>query len=158
VSRQSTIIALATFLVTSIVLSEDDAFVKQLSTLDNNKDGLISESELPEHMIRHFAQCDRNKDGGLNQSELKGLAAHFTRERLNPANAGKGEKVNQVNELTRGQPSLSNAGGSEGKAAAQFVERALKFDKDKDGKLNRTELMKFAEDVISKRGKGRGRR
>ena len=34
----------------------------------------------------------------------------------------------------------------------RFVERAMSFDTDKDGKLDRNELMKFAEEMGRQRG------
>lgn len=63
---------------------DDAAFAKDMMSFDENKDGSLSQAELPEHMHKAFAIADANKDGALNEAERLVLASQFRRNNLNP--------------------------------------------------------------------------
>ncbi|QDT05055.1 EF hand [Rubripirellula lacrimiformis] len=63
----------------------DAAFAKEIMSFDEDKDGLLSQAELPEHMHKAFAVADANRDGSLDPAELLVLASQFRRNQLNPA-------------------------------------------------------------------------
>ncbi|EMI47040.1 secreted protein [Rhodopirellula sp. SWK7] len=62
----------------------DSSFAKDLMSFDENKDGLLEMSELPEHMHKAFAIADGNRDRVLDEAERLVLASQFRRNKLNP--------------------------------------------------------------------------
>lgn len=62
----------------------DAAFAQQAMELDENRNGKLSQSELPEHMHKAFAIADVNKDNELDAAERLVLAAQFRRNKLSP--------------------------------------------------------------------------
>lgn len=78
----------------------DARFAAQISELDANRDNLISQSEIPQHMHDAFAIADADKSGGLDKKELLVLAGEFRRNRLSP----DGEAVEMKNRPTQGAP------------------------------------------------------
>ncbi|TWT64874.1 EF-hand domain-containing protein [Allorhodopirellula solitaria] len=63
---------------------EDAAFAEQLMSFDENQDGMLAKSELPEHMHKAFAIADADKNGMLDEAERLALAKQFRRNQLNP--------------------------------------------------------------------------
>lgn len=88
----------------------DSAFADQIMSLDENKDGLISIAELPEHMHEAFEVADADKSGALNGKELLLLASGFRRNKLNPDD---GQEMKNAPTQDRSRP--EEAGGSEGR-------------------------------------------
>ncbi|TWU23503.1 EF hand [Novipirellula galeiformis] len=62
----------------------DAEFAEQLMAFDEDQDGSLDKSELPEHMQKAFAIADANKDGKLDRAERLVLASQFRRNQLNP--------------------------------------------------------------------------
>ena len=62
----------------------DAEFAKEVMTFDENADGRLAMSELPEHMHAAFNKADVNRDGSLDQAERLILASQFRRNALNP--------------------------------------------------------------------------
>lgn len=63
----------------------DASFAAQVMAFDENKDGALSQSELPEHMHKAFSIADANRDSFLDQAERLVLASQFRRNMLNPS-------------------------------------------------------------------------
>ncbi|WP_345684373.1 hypothetical protein [Novipirellula caenicola] len=77
----------------------DEAFANQILAFDVNTDGLLSLSELPEHMHDAFAIADADKNGTLDQRERLVLASQFRRNRLQPGS----ENLEMKNRPTQGR-------------------------------------------------------
>tara|TARA_R110002073_G_scaffold43606_5_gene121607 strand:+ start:3707 stop:4519 length:813 start_codon:yes stop_codon:yes gene_type:complete len=77
----------------------DTAFANQVLAFDVNSDGLLSLSELPEHMHDAFAIADADKNGTLDHSERLVLASQFRRNRLQPGS----ENLEMKNRPTQGR-------------------------------------------------------
>ncbi|QDV23222.1 EF-hand domain-containing protein [Aureliella helgolandensis] len=61
----------------------DAAFAEEIMAFDENMDGALGKSELPEHMHKAFASADANQDGALDEGERLVLASQFHRNSLN---------------------------------------------------------------------------
>ncbi|WP_442508530.1 hypothetical protein SH528x_000055 [Novipirellula sp. SH528] len=77
----------------------DEAFANQVLAFDANKDGLLSQAELPEHMHHAFALADADKNGTLDQAERLVLASQFRRNKLQPGS----ENLEMKNRPTQGR-------------------------------------------------------
>lgn len=77
----------------------DTAFANQVLAFDADKDGLLSQAELPEHMHRAFAIADADKSGKLDEAERLTLASQFRRNLLQPG----GENLEMKNRPTQGR-------------------------------------------------------
>ncbi|WP_146395471.1 hypothetical protein [Planctomycetes bacterium CA13] len=109
----------------------DAAFAKDIMSFDENKDGSLGKSELPEHMHKAFAIADANKDGSLDQAERLVLASQFRRNQLNPAgddpvNAptqggqrGTGQRGTGQGRPGQGRPGQGRPGQSSGPGGGQ---------------------------------------
>ncbi|TWU09801.1 EF-hand domain-containing protein [Allorhodopirellula heiligendammensis] len=62
----------------------DAAFASDILTFDENRDGALDRSELPEHMHKAFETADANNNGALDDAERLVLASQFRRNKLNP--------------------------------------------------------------------------
>ncbi len=127
--------------------------VQVFAVLDSNSDGVI---HVPEY-LRVWGQWAR---AGRKSAE-KRIAARRVELAGTPGSQperASGNRAGSRNERTgrfspfRGQ---GNRFGGGPPSPEQFVERAMRFDADKDGKLDRQELLKLAEDMNSRRS-GRG--
>ena len=123
---------------------------------DGNRDGKLQKQEIPEFVQQFILPADANQDGAVTKSEL-----HTARQRQDGRPGGNSPGPPERKTAT-GRPGNNRAGnrskrssepGQQGassrnreRTARQFVERAMKFDADKDGKLDRQELLKLAED------------
>ena len=104
--------------------------------LDKDRDGDISAEELKE-ATASLQTLDANKDGILSREEMRppgpppggpeGEGRPPGRQPRGPAGEGR-------------PPGGPEAGGAEG-----FIQHAMSFDADGDGKLSRDELMKLAQ-------------
>ncbi|MDP7275631.1 MAG: hypothetical protein QF363_09140 [Planctomycetaceae bacterium] len=138
------------------------------SVLDSNSDGVIN---VPEY-LRVWGQWAR---GGRESAEKRiakrraELAATPGQEKERRVGSGPPNRRGQSRRPTGGRTASrsrrtgrSSPSGAQGNRFGgglpgpdQFVERALRFDADKDGKLDRRELLKFAESLEGRPG-GRG--
>lgn len=133
--------------------SEQSAFVRRMLSLDRDKDGVLSGTELPGTM-KDLLQHDENSDGKLNAAELAlaEQAAKSTRSSHAPEPAGSSRKGR------RGRVTGSNrrAGGSP-LDAAQIIRFAKSFDADGDGILNAAELKKYAIALAARKTRDRSK-
>lgn len=104
---------------------------QMLKRFDANGDGFLERSEVPEAMKDRFAQMDANKDGKLDRDELAKTA-----QRFGPAAPpdGPGDTLFRLLDAD-GDGKLSK---EELQNAAKALER---FDRNKDGMLDREELL-----------------
>jgi len=123
---------------------------------DGNRDGKLQKQEIPEFVQQFILPADANQDGAVTKSELQ------TARQRQVGRPGGNSPRTPERESATGKPGSNRAGnrskrspgpGQQGassrnreRTARQFVERAMQFDADKDGKLDRQELLKLAED------------
>lgn len=127
-----------------------------IEVLDSDHNGTLSADEL-RNATTSLLTLDKNKDGKLTEDEIR------------PPQSGRGpEGPGQPGRGTggRGQNGPPPGGGrgrereAEGRDRVggppphnpeRFVEHALEFDADKDGKLSQEELLKFGEEMGRRR-------
>ena len=131
--------------------SAAQAFVERLRTLDRDGNGTVSKDELPERMQNLLARHDTNKDGALDKAELEQIAAGANR---NPGRARNG-RPGRSGDGPRGR-GPRGGGGRFRPGPERFVQHALTFDDDSDGKLDKSELTKLAREM-GRRGRRPGR-
>jgi Ca2+-binding EF-hand superfamily protein len=122
--------------------------VNRYLSLDANKDGKLSKDEIPERMQGLLTRADADGDGIVTKDEL----TRMTERQTAVSNRGS------ASEPGRGPGGPAGRGGPPGFGPANpqaFVDRALEFDADQDGKLNKEELARLAEQMGPGRG-GRG--
>ncbi|KLU06729.1 RNA-binding protein [Rhodopirellula islandica] len=89
------------------------AFAEQLMDFDDDKDGLLSKSELPEHMHKAFSVADADQDGSLDSSERLVLASQFQRNQLNPTDDAPVNTPAQASPRGAGQREAGQRGAGE---------------------------------------------
>jgi Ca2+-binding EF-hand superfamily protein len=105
---------------------------QMLKRFDANGDGVLERSELPEAMKERFAQMDANKDGKLDREELAKTA-----QRFGPAAPPDGPGGDALFRLLD-----ADGDGKLSKEELQNAAKALeRFDRNKDGMLDREELL-----------------
>lgn len=114
-----------------------EEMLARVLSFDKNKDGKLTKEELPERMQGMIERGDANGDGALDKEELKKLATSFQ---------GQGPGARPDGDRPEGR----GPGGPP--SPEMLVNHAMEFDKDGDGKLDRTELLGFAEQMIRRRG------
>jgi hypothetical protein len=116
-----------------------DAGRAVLMALDTDCDHEISAAEI-ENAVATLLKLDTNGDGKLNDKDLAG--------------GQRGERAGQQGDRPQGprpekggadSPRHQGPGGPP--EPKQMVEHAMEFDVDKDGKLDKSELLKFAEQL-----------
>ena len=140
-------------------------FLERLKSFDKNKDGQVTKSELPRRMQSIVDRHDANDDGALDNDELSKFANLLAAGR-NSSGDGRGRGNDGPQGRGPGQdgPPLGGGQGPGGRGPqggggpdpARMVEHAFEFDADKDGKLSRAELQKFAEEMIRRGPPGGG--
>lgn len=126
----------------------DDMLARVLS-FDKNKDGKLTKDEIPERMQGMLTRGDTNDDGALDKEELAKIAASFQGRGGQQGGGAEG----------RGPGGRGPDGGAQGRGGPggppspeMMVNEAMRFDADKDGKLSREELAKFAAEMGRRRG------
>ena len=166
------VVTRAEYILNRIITDEAKRIVQGM---DDDQDGRVERAEFLEHStkllsdktlaVQVFSALDRNTDGVI-------LVPEYLRVWGKWARAGQRSAEKRI--AARRAEALDTAGKRAGRPAAlpggfgppagpggrfgggppsprQFVEHALRFDADKDGKLDRQELTKLAESL------GRGR-
>jgi collagen type III alpha len=136
--------------------ANNDEVLSRVLSFDKNEDGKLTKDELPERMQGMIERGDSNGDGALDKEELAKIAASFQGQGRRPDGdrpAGRGP----------GAPDAGPAGRGGPPNPEMMVEMAMRFDADGDGKLNREELTKFAQEMGRRRAgegnpQGRGGR
>ncbi len=123
---------------------------------DGNRDGKLQKQEIPEFVQQFILPADANWDNVVTKSELQAARQRQGRRpggnSPRPPERGTSTErpgVNRARNRSERPPGTSQRGASSRnreQSARQFVERAMQFDADKDGKLDRQELLKLAED------------
>lgn len=118
---------------------------------DANKDGKLAKDELPERLQNVLGRADTDKDGALSKDELTAMAQ---RESSGGGFGGGFGGFGGQGGGTGGPGGGGFRGGFGGGPPnpETFINRALEFDADKDGKLSKEELSKLAEQL----GRGPG--
>jgi len=109
---------------------------------DRNRDGKLQKQEIPEFVQQFLLPADANRDNVVTKSELQTARQ---RQGGTPPEGAPGRRGDR----SAGPSGSSRRGGpprNSRQDAREFVERAMRFDADKDGKLDRQELLKLAED------------
>lgn len=126
-----------------------EEFIKRF---DKNQDGFLTADELPPRLADALGQVDANKDGKLNKDEVGTLLARL-RKQFDPTPAPPAANDEQLNQvvaklLTRFD---ANKDGVVSKDEAQgpLADTFAQLDANKDGKLDRGELRKFAAQFAS---------
>lgn len=147
-----------------------------VTVLDVDGDGVISADEL-KGASASLAKLDTNNDGQLADDEIRprppagdrgpgaGDRGRGTDSR-GPASGRGADARGQQGRPGAGRDGSGQGGpgergrGPEGPGGPpnpeRFVEHAMEFDADKDGKLSHDELAKFAQDMAQRRGGGPG--
>jgi hypothetical protein len=121
------------------------------SALDTNGDHELDADEI-KNATANLAKADRNGDGKIDHEEF--------RPPLPPIPRGEGGFRGPPPARERGSESGPVRGGGfrgeggprpeGGPSPERFVERAMTFDADGDGKLDRTEVEKFAGEMMQR--------
>lgn len=99
--------------------------------LDVNKDGEISKEEM-ENATAALQKLDKDKNGKLTEEELRPDFGGFGRRDGDRRGPGDGDR--------RGAGGPGGPGRGDANRGSDFVERMMKNDKNKDGKLTKDEL------------------
>ncbi|HEY4259214.1 MAG TPA: hypothetical protein VGM98_03595 [Schlesneria sp.] len=139
---------------------------ESLAKLDTNKDGKLADEEMrprPPAGERApggpgdrgpTAGGDRGRgNDGRNPASGRGGDARGQQGRTGAGRdgGGQGDRGGRGPDGGRGPEGPGGPPGPE-----RFIEHAMQFDADKDGKLGHDELAKFAQDVAQRRGGGPG--
>ncbi|MCA9139753.1 MAG: hypothetical protein KDB00_23435 [Planctomycetales bacterium] len=147
-------------------------------TLDKNNDGKLTKSEVGQRMQSLIARADTDKDGVATREELAKLAAAEAPEPgRGPGRGGEGrgpegrgpEGRRPEGRGPEGRDGFGMRGGPEGRegegrggfgmrggppSPEEFVARAMSFDANQDGQLDKNELSKMAAETMGPGGRG----
>lgn len=138
--------------------SVDEVFAR----FDANKDGKLQKQEIPafvqqfilpadadsdDVVTRQELQAARNRQGGPNDGDARPPDRGAPERGAGDRNRSRGGRPDG-NRRFGGQPGRFSGGPQDPR---EFVDRALQFDADKDGKLDRRELQKLAESLGRRR-------
>lgn len=122
-------------------------FATRILAFDKNEDGMVTTDELPSRMHSVMQRHDINKDGSLDKTELDKVAtAVGSAHRGAQGGPGGGERGPGGPGGGRGPGGPGGSGGGP-PSPERFIEHAMSFDADGDGKLSTAELKKFAEEM-----------
>jgi len=169
------VVTKAEYILNRIITDEAKRIVQEM---DDDRDGRVERAEFLKHStkllsdktlaVQVFSALDRNADGVILVPEYLRVWGQWARAGTSSAEkriaARRAELVDTTDKPTSprgerpggfGPPARAGSRfGSGPPSPRQFVENALRFDADKDGKLDRQELTKLAESL----GRGRGGR
>jgi Ca2+-binding EF-hand superfamily protein len=118
---------------------------EMFARMDTNKDGKIGKDELPEGRAEFVMRADADKDGSVTKEEwTKSMEEMRSRGRQGGAGGAGGGGFG------------GGFGGGPPNPEA-MADRMMTFDADKDGKLSKEELLKYAEQMGRGYGGGRER-
>lgn len=126
------------------------AYVQRMMSLDRDKDGFLSASELPGKLSEMLKKHDKNGDNRLGRLEL----ARIEDDAISARDSGAGKSARQAARQRRGGRRAGAAGGSP-LDAKQILRFALTFDKDKDGGLSAEELQLYAQALAGRRAQAK---
>ena len=150
-------------------------FVDRIKEFDKNEDGKIDKKELPQRMHTVLKENDSNGNNALDVDELNVIAKKAFGNHSSGRMQGRREGPHQGGPNhggpNRGGPPHQGGPEQDGHpqggpqhggphhggppSPEQFIQDVMKFDADKDGKLSKAELRKFAEQMGA-RGPGPG--
>jgi collagen type III alpha len=125
-----------------------EQIVARYMGLDANKDGKLTKDEIPERLQSVITRADSDGDEIVTKEELTKMAERQTAG----GRGGFGAPGGGPPGFGGGPGGRGGPGGFGPPNPQSFVDRAMEFDADKDGKLSREELAKMAEQT----GPGRG--
>ena len=128
---------------------------------DVNGDGALDTEEVPPFVQQFVFPADANRDDKVTRDELQAYRRSLpdrgpnrnlqedpsvpsTRRDRRGRSATEGPRSPQDRGTRRGPPNPD-----------EFIQQALQFDQDGDGKLDRQELLRFARSLTRRRGNGR---
>lgn len=126
------------------------AYVQRMMSLDRDKNGFLSVSELPGKLAGIVEQHDLNGDRQLSRSEL----ARIEDGAVSARDDRPGQSARQAARQRRGGGRTAGVGGSP-LDAKQILRFALTFDKDNDGGLSAEELRVYATALAARRAQSR---
>ena len=132
---------------------------------DANRDDTLTRDEVPAFVQQFIFPADANRNGKVTKGELKQFRQTQPPNR-EPSPNVQTERDGPPNEPPRRSRSAedrpsNSPGRGRGRGGGnpdQFVQRALQFDANGDGKLDRQELLDFAQSMTRRRGGDRFRR
>ncbi|MCA9173229.1 MAG: hypothetical protein KDB14_01955 [Planctomycetales bacterium] len=139
-------------------------------SLDKNKDDKLTKEEVGQRMESLIDRADADKDGFATREELAKLAAAESPAEAGPGRGGRGFGPGGFRPGGFGpdgggfgQRGFGPGGGGFGPGGERpspeaFVTRALEFDANQDGKLDKAELEKMAAEMGARGGRGGGGR
>ncbi len=163
----------AEYILNRIITDEAKRIVQ---AMDDDDDGRVERGEFLKHATKRladktlaievFSALDRNADGLILVPEYLRVWGKWARAVTTSAEkriaarraelaATTDKRTDSSEERSRGFGPPGGSGSRFGggpPSPAQFVENALRYDADKDGKLDRQELMKLAESLGRRRG------
>jgi Ca2+-binding EF-hand superfamily protein len=119
-------------------LVKDETVEKFIKAHDQDKDGFLSRGELPEHLQDAFDEIDANKDGKLSKQELIDGWHH-----LHPHH--------RPSDFIYVMIEMSDNDEECVKELQAIYSTLRKLDRDKDGKLNVSDLQAAREKIFSDR-------
>ncbi len=109
-----------------------------MAALDADEDGEISAKEI-ENAVVALKKLDKNKDGKLTEDELR---PNFSGRGFGGPGGPPGGG--------RGFGGPGGGGGNRGASPEQIVERFMRMDENKDGKLQKDEIAERMQDVFAR--------
>lgn len=110
---------------------------QMIDQYDENGDGMLQRSELPQNMRRNFSQLDRDKSGDLSASELR------QHSRKMQSNTVPVEVVCVwVSDVDRGRLSLDDL--------QTAYDTLQDLDENNDGQISRNELQRRRQEIASR--------
>ncbi|MAV35231.1 MAG: hypothetical protein CMJ59_07200 [Planctomycetaceae bacterium] len=144
------------------------AVAQVFARFDANGDGKLKRNEVPDFVQQFIFPADANQDDSVTTEELQAWRRRQPQGRGPAGPAPPDRTETERNGPRREGPADSRPPGRPTRRARgglgdpdEFVARALQFDQDGDGKLDRGELLKMAQGMARRRGgrgEGRGNR
>jgi Ca2+-binding EF-hand superfamily protein len=126
-----------------------DEFIKQF---DKNSDGLLQQEELPPFLAKDFKKFNVGGSGALNREEVAAML-QATRQLLATQQPKLGGDIDTIvaNLLKQFDTDMDGM-ISKKEATGKLAENFDKFDLNKDGYLDRTELRAVARTILEGKG------